>query len=168
MFCSPHIELVACPVLGSNDLRMIATTNIAAKSSIKGLEGRLFDVGVDKGYFEEHYSVMKYSGKEHLLLGPISFVNHSCKPNAVFKRFSSGLSEMIVSVQALHEIHKGEEITCSYGANYFKPGDCLCDTCRQKRPQELEDHYMTPPFSDEVTYSCFLYFCCLHFKLLDF
>lgn len=162
MLCSPHIKLESCPNLGDRHGRMMAKSNIAAKSEIIGIEGRLFPLGKEKENFDEHFSLMKCSGSEHLLLGPLSFVNHSCEPNAVYKRFSSKYSDMIVSTQALRDIEKGEEITVSYGKSYFNNDICLCSKClrraQREPPQRPENHVHS--LQNEVIRVCCIFVPC--------
>ena len=59
------------------------------------------------------------SGKERIMLGPASFVNHSCQPNAVYVCGSP---------------QENEEIFVSYGTNYFGNNneECACDPCTEK------------------------------------
>ncbi|XP_022165636.1 histone-lysine N-methyltransferase set9-like, partial [Myzus persicae] len=74
-----------------------------------------------------------YSGRSkksmHVLLGPISFVNHSCLPNCKFKPNDGGR----ICLVTLKNIIPGDEITVSYSTEYF--GDenhqCLCDLCSE-------------------------------------
>ncbi|VVC36603.1 Zinc finger C2H2-type,Zinc finger, RING/FYVE/PHD-type,SET domain [Cinara cedri] len=69
-----------------------------------------------------------YSGRSkknmHVLLGPISFVNHSCLPNCEFKPNDGGR----ICLVTLKKIFAGDELTVSYSTQYF--GDhnqqCLC------------------------------------------
>jgi len=71
-----------------------------------------------------------YSGKSqkknvmHLLLGPISFVNHSCIPNTIFLAHQGGK----IYLQTVKDIERGQEITVNYSSEYFGD-DCLCEVC---------------------------------------
>ena len=62
-----------------------------------------------------------------MFLGPARFANHDCDSNARLK--PQGDDSMMVF--ALKNIEIGEEITVSYGDNYFGPDncECLCHTC---------------------------------------
>lgn len=64
---------------------------------------------------------------QSIFLGPARFANHDCDANA--RLVPKGDDSM--EVVALKNIEVGEEITVSYGADYFGPGnlDCLCGTC---------------------------------------
>ena len=68
-------------------------------------------------------SVFKRNGEE-LMLGPLSFVNHSCWPNSVYVLEQDSL----MSLRSLRTIKKGEEVTVKYGPEYFGDYnvDCLC------------------------------------------
>lgn len=64
---------------------------------------------------------------QSIFLGPARFANHDCDANA--RLVPKGDDSM--EVVALKNIEVGEEITVSYGADYFGPAnlDCLCGTC---------------------------------------
>ena len=64
------------------------------------------------------------------MLGPASFINHDCDPNA---RYIVGeKSASTVAIQSIKPIGVGEETTVSYRDNYFE-GDknCRCVGCKQ-------------------------------------
>ena len=66
---------------------------------------------------------------EQVLLGPIRFANHSCSPNAHF--FLGYTSPFLphnkcVFLKIITSVHPYEEITVSYGSNYFKDGRLKC------------------------------------------
>jgi SET domain-containing protein len=58
------------------------------------------------------------------------YINHSCRPNA--QAFLSN-DETRVTIDAIHKIKAGEEITYDYGREYFeeyiKPAGCRCVKC---------------------------------------
>jgi [histone H4]-N-methyl-L-lysine20 N-methyltransferase len=62
-----------------------------------------------------------------LFLGPARFANHDCEPNASLT--TSGKDGMVI--MARRTIDVGEEVTVSYGEDYFGEGncECLCKTC---------------------------------------
>ncbi|KLU90287.1 histone-lysine N-methyltransferase SET9 [Magnaporthiopsis poae ATCC 64411] len=66
-----------------------------------------------------------------LFMGPARFANHDCGANARLK--TAGQAGM--EVQALRNIDIGEEITVTYGDNYFGEDncECLCRTCELGR-----------------------------------
>ena len=64
-----------------------------------------------------------------IFLGPARFANHDCEANGrLVPRGENGME-----VVAMKNIEVGDEITVSYGDDYFGPGnmDCLCHTCEQ-------------------------------------
>lgn len=56
------------------------------------------------------------------------FMNHSCSPNARVEHGRCGMHNRIMYVYTLKDIEEGEDITISYGTDWFsKPDDpCLC------------------------------------------
>ncbi|KAH7273080.1 histone lysine methyltransferase Set9 [Fusarium solani] len=62
-----------------------------------------------------------------LFMGPARFANHDCDANAKLMRTSHAGIEII----ATRAIGPGEEITVTYGDNYFGENncECLCKTC---------------------------------------
>ncbi|KAM5351063.1 hypothetical protein ACJ41O_003786 [Fusarium nematophilum] len=62
-----------------------------------------------------------------LFMGPARFANHDCDANAKLMRTSHSGIEII----ATRAIGPGEEITVTYGENYFGENncECLCKTC---------------------------------------
>lgn len=76
-----------------------------------------------------------------LFLGPARFANHDCGANA--RLMTTGLVGM--EIIAVKDIEIGEEITVTYGDNYFGEDncECLCKTCEENSrsgwQQESED-----------------------------
>uniref|UniRef100_A0ABD2WPS5 SET domain-containing protein n=1 Tax=Trichogramma kaykai TaxID=54128 RepID=A0ABD2WPS5_9HYME len=66
----------------------------------------------------------------HVLLGPISFVNHDCHPNTEY-HFRTSYS---LQLKVIKNIKKGEEILVKYSDDYFGPNneDCECTSCLNK------------------------------------
>lgn len=62
-----------------------------------------------------------------LFMGPARFANHDCGANA--KLVITGQAG--IDIVAVRNIHVGEEITVTYGENYFGEDncECLCRTC---------------------------------------
>ena len=83
----------------------------------------------DLKYLEENninFSVITANSNQlKLWLGPATYINHSCEPNS--KMYVLRPREIVV--QALRDIKKDEEITISYGSNYFAAGECECNKC---------------------------------------
>lgn len=76
-----------------------------------------------------------------LFLGPARFANHDCGANA--RLMTTGNAGM--DIIAVRDIEIGEEITVTYGDNYFGEDncECLCKTCEDNREngwaQETDD-----------------------------
>ncbi|KAI9295875.1 SET domain-containing protein, partial [Neoconidiobolus thromboides FSU 785] len=115
--------------------RVLATKKFKTESIITHLMGlfspideELLDKLKSKGL---DFSVMISSrtNKNCLLLGPARFVNHDCNPNAKFHF----LAPHIITFKVIRNIQFGEEITVSYGDNYFGENnkECLCSTCKR-------------------------------------
>jgi histone-lysine N-methyltransferase SUV420H len=64
-----------------------------------------------------------------LLLGPVRFANHDCNANARL----AAVGRAGVQVISVNPIRRGDEITVSYGDDYFGKDnkECLCFTCEQ-------------------------------------
>lgn len=65
------------------------------------------------------------------------YINHSCRPNA-----KAVVSRGRIRIMATRRIKPGEEITYSYGKDYFdrfiRPWGCKCISCRTIRTKRLE------------------------------
>ena len=71
--------------------------------------------------------VSSRSKSTSLFMGPARFANHDCGANAKLMTTSNAGIEII----AVRAIEPGEEITVTYGENYFGENncECLCKTC---------------------------------------
>ena len=73
-------------------------------------------------------------------LGPASFVNHDCNPNSRYK--AEGKKNLtVIGIETITSIAPGEEITVSYGDDYFgkRNEQCLCSTCCQSVEGECDE-----------------------------
>ena len=63
------------------------------------------------------------------------YVNHSCRPNVEAYQYA-----MKIYYRSRWNIQPGDEITVSYGQDYFdsfiKPIGCKCDTCINRRKRQ--------------------------------
>lgn len=79
------------------------------------------------------FSIVMSSRKKtpSLFLGPARFANHDCNANA--KLNTTGAHGM--QVMAVKDIEIGDEITVTYGVDYFGEDncECLCSTCERLR-----------------------------------
>ncbi|XP_016843194.1 histone-lysine N-methyltransferase KMT5B [Nasonia vitripennis] len=69
------------------------------------------------------------SENQRMWLGPGSYVNHDCEPNA--KLYTLKMNGELC-LQATKNIHVGDEITWNYGLEYFGTGECECMTCKKE------------------------------------
>ena len=73
------------------------------------------------------FSVTLNSRKiSQLWLGSGAFVNHDCTPNTTMYCLKS---KGTICLRAVRDIQESEEITTSYGLNYFELGECECISC---------------------------------------
>lgn len=112
---------------------VIARRRIRRGETIKNLSGTLVAVTPDEekelDVTKRNFSIVHSCRKKNLsmFLGPARFANHDCDPNGRLKTTGSDGMEVV----AARNIDVGEEITVSYGEEYFGPNneDCLCATC---------------------------------------
>ncbi|ESU12633.1 hypothetical protein FGSG_06529 [Fusarium graminearum PH-1] len=78
-----------------------------------------------------------------LFMGPARFANHDCDANAKLMRTSHAGIEIV----ATRPIDAGEEITVTYGDNYFGENncECLCKTCEDLLRNAWEPEEGTVP-----------------------
>ncbi|KAI9756302.1 MAG: Signal recognition particle core component [Chaenotheca gracillima] len=85
----------------------------------------------DLGLRRRDFSIVVSSRKKSasVFLGPARFANHDCDANA--RLVTTGAHGM--EVMAVREIEVGEEITVTYGLDYFGENncECLCRTCEE-------------------------------------
>ncbi|PGH13405.1 hypothetical protein AJ79_03684 [Helicocarpus griseus UAMH5409] len=106
---------------------------IASGMTIKGLTGTLVpmtrDEERDLDLTRKDFSIVMSSRKKtpSIFLGPARFANHDCNANG--RLVMRGPESM--EVVATRDIVVGEEITVSYGENYFGEDncECLCHSC---------------------------------------
>ncbi|CAN9123581.1 unnamed protein product [Alternaria alternata] len=113
--------------------------SITARRDINPREEIKYLTGVQVAMTEEQEKVLELARKDFslvissrkktrsLFLGPARFANHDCDANA--KLTTKGYDGM--QIVAVKPILEGEEITVSYGEDYFGDDneECLCNTC---------------------------------------
>ena len=131
-----------CPWEVSTTNRYTITTYEAAVTArkrvkqgetIKYLTGTLVPLSteesMDLDITNRNFSIVVNARKksDQMFLGPARFANHDCSPNG--RLIMKGVDSM--EVKADKNINVGDEITVSYGDNYFGPdnAECLCHTC---------------------------------------
>jgi hypothetical protein len=137
------IYLPDCPFEISSTYRYSAFEQdamiVARKRIVRGEEIKYL-CGTAVPLHKEELAVLSQDGRDFsimesirqnttsLMLGPARFVNHDEKPNARLDlQGSSG-----AKITAIKDIEPGQEITVSYGDDYFGDDnqDCLCETCQ--------------------------------------
>lgn len=106
---------------------------INAGETIKGLSGTLVGMTKDEEDIldssRKDFSIVMSSRKKapSLFLGPARFANHDCNANAKLVMRSSETMEIV----ATRDIDIDDEITVTYGEDYFGEDncECLCHTC---------------------------------------
>ncbi|KIX03664.1 uncharacterized protein Z518_07217 [Rhinocladiella mackenziei CBS 650.93] len=120
-----------------------ARRRIKQGDTVKYLTGTLVPLtteeSADLDLTNRNFSIVVSSRKKNssIFLGPARFANHDCDANG--RLVTRGVDGM--EVIAMKNIEVGDEITVSYGDDYFGPGnmDCLCHTC-----EVLERNGWTP------------------------
>lgn len=111
---------------------IVARRHIRRGETIKYLNG--IQVELTEQEEKELSSVTDFSivissrrKRPSLFLGPARFANHDCKSNAALNT----TGHHSIYIQARRDIAPGEEITVTYGEDYFGDDnqECLCTTC---------------------------------------
>ncbi|EEA26004.1 histone lysine methyltransferase Set9 [Talaromyces marneffei ATCC 18224] len=139
-----HIYLPDCPfeisttnryTIIEHEASVVARRNIKKGEEIKYLCGTLVSMTrqeeLDLGFNRKDFSIVMSSRRKNpsLFLGPARFANHDCNANGrLSTRGNDGMQ-----VIAARDIELGEEITVSYGEDYFGIDncECLCETCER-------------------------------------
>jgi hypothetical protein len=61
--------------------------------------------------------------------GPHKYVNHSCTPNGRLLTWTSQDGDIMLSIQVVRPLERGDEITVDYTNQIPMPVDCACSTC---------------------------------------
>ena len=132
------------------DFTVRAKVEIKKGTTITGLDG----------YFAPYYEGRpKFSmfgasdnvDEERIMLGPASFVNHSCNPNAKYECGGQSRNQTVLRVQAIKNIPKGEDILVRYNDDYFGPNneDCECTPCSKER-SDADKKFKEWPSQEEL------------------
>lgn len=83
-----------------------------------------------------------------LFMGPARFANHDCGANA--KLMTTGQAG--IEIVAVRNIDVGEEITVTYGENYFGEDncECLCQTCEDNQANGWKQPEGTIPVKESI------------------
>ncbi|CAM1505092.1 Fc.00g107290.m01.CDS01 [Cosmosporella sp. VM-42] len=117
----------------SHEASVVARRSIKRNESIKYLSGIQVNISPEEekeiSVRKKDFSIVVSSRNKctSLFMGPARFANHDCGANAKLMTTSQAGIEII----ATRPIEPGEEITVTYGENYFGDDncECLCKTC---------------------------------------
>lgn len=139
-----NIYLPECPfeisttnryTITEHEATVVARRDIKRGQEIKFLCGTLVSMTrqeeLDLDLNRKDFSIVMSSRRKSpsLFLGPARFANHDCDANGrLATRGSDGMQ-----VVAVRDIEAGEEITVSYGEDYFGSDncECLCESCER-------------------------------------
>ncbi|KAH8719312.1 histone-lysine N-methyltransferase SET9 [Phaeosphaeriaceae sp. PMI808] len=141
-----NIYMPDCPFEVTTTNRYTITeheASITARRDINPREEIKYLTGVQVAMTEEQERSLELARKDFslvissrkktrsLFLGPARFANHDCDPNA--KLATTGYDGM--QIVAVKPIGEGDEITVSYGGDYFGDDneECLCQTCETRQ-----------------------------------
>ena len=128
------------PQDGFTQMRVVAKKKFRPKTVISGLEGFTETVSDDELTEDMSFSVFTPTNNfksTRILLGPASFVNHECNPNARYV-VSGEKNKTIISIQAIRTVEIDEEISVFYSPDYFGDNNrnCQCTTCMKEAPSD--------------------------------
>ena len=117
----------------THEAAVVARRDIRKGETIKYLCGNLVaitpDEELDLDLTRRDFSIVMSSRKKtpSIFLGPARFANHDCNANARLVTVGPDGMEVV----AVRHIEQDEEITVTYGDDYFghKNCECLCGTC---------------------------------------
>ncbi|KAF1847313.1 histone-lysine N-methyltransferase SET9 [Cucurbitaria berberidis CBS 394.84] len=141
-----NIYMPDCPFEVTTTNRYTITdheASITARRDINPREEIKYLTGVQVAMTEEQEKTLELARKDFslvissrkktrsLFLGPARFANHDCDANA--KLSTKGYDGM--QIVAVKPINEGDEITVSYGDDYFGDDneECLCHTCEDRQ-----------------------------------
>lgn len=140
------IYLPDCPIEVSSTNRYTIVTeeaSITARRPIRKNESIKYLAGIQVSITAKEEEEMTSRKKDFsivvssrsrcasLFMGPARFANHDCRANARLRTAGQAGMEVV----ATRDIDVGEEITVTYGENYFGEDncECLCKTCEDGR-----------------------------------
>ena len=128
------------PQDGFTQMRVVAKKKFRPKTVISGLEGFTETVSDDELTEDMSFSVFAPTNNfksTRIMLGPASFVNHECNPNARYV-VSGEKNKTIISIQAIRTVEIDEEISVFYSPDYFGDNNrnCQCTTCMKEAPSD--------------------------------
>ncbi len=86
-------------------------------------------IEIDIGpFFEKTGAPVAYINAEHCE-NYVRFCNHNCENNARISEERVG-ADRVLSLRATKRIAAGEEVTVDYGNEYFRDGQCQCESAK--------------------------------------
>ena len=133
--CAWEVSTTNRYTITSYEAAVTARQRIKQGETIKYLTGTLVPLTAEESasldLTQRNFSIVSSSRKKasSIFLGPARFANHDCGANARLVTKGGDSMEII----AMKNIDIGEEITVSYGDDYFGPAniDCLCHSCEK-------------------------------------
>jgi len=131
--CAWEVSTTNRYTITTYEAAVTARRRIKQGETIKYLIGTLVPLTLEESaeldLTNRNFSIVTSSRKKNssIFLGPARFANHDCDANGRLVIKSNESMEVI----AMKNIEVGDEITVSYGDDYFGPDnvDCLCYTC---------------------------------------
>jgi [histone H4]-N-methyl-L-lysine20 N-methyltransferase len=133
--CAWEVSTTNRYTITTYEASVTARRRIRQGDTVKYLTGTLVPLtteeSTDLDMTNRNFSIVVSGRKKNssIFLGPARFANHDCDANGrLVPRGENGME-----VVAMKNIEVGDEITVSYGDDYFGPNnmDCLCHTCEQ-------------------------------------
>ena len=91
-------------------IKVTAKVKFAANKLILGLSGIVTECPSDIDSSPElNFSVFYRNSESYSLQGPLSFVNHSCRPNCRYETLRG--KDGVVLIRTLRDVNEGEEIS---------------------------------------------------------
>lgn len=134
------------PTVTTQSFKVVARRSLKEGTKLYKLCARLAVIDRSSKLLKDginDFSILKIGHLHHWLLGPLSFVNHRCQMyNAAFTR--KGTDKLYATL--IRDVSAGEEITVTYGPEYFQDSNkrCLCLDCvQQEMLQHNKGHILT-------------------------
>ena len=133
-----YADIVPTKRFGENssftEMAVLSRRKVKSRTIKPGLKGFTAKISDEELLEDMSFSVFAPTNNfkhNRIMLGPASFINHDCDPNARFL-VEGEKSASTVAIQTIKPIGAGEEITVSYGDNYFGENNqnCRCTVCK--------------------------------------
>ena len=101
---------------------------------IPGVVGFVEKILIEDITPEREFSILsksEISKNCRIMLGPVSFVNHSCRPNCRYFVGGETKNKLVVRLESIEKIAVGKELTVHYGDDYFEESACHCEFCKR-------------------------------------